>query len=376
MIMKKTPKNMLAVAIMTIAVGVLFYQVAISANAEKPQEAVTPVMRPIPTVQVKPYVQVQKISFPGHVQASSRVALAFNVDGQIVEMSVPEGAHYKKGDILAKLDQRDFQNNYAAAEANARRFEKEFNRIEKLLVKEVVSQAEYDSAKSAHDVAQAELNIRGKAMDDTVLRAPFDGVVAKRFAENYQHIKEKDNIFSFKDISSVEVAVQVPERIVARTSFSTVGLVEVSFDADRGHHYPARTKEFSLQSDPVTRTYQLVVDVTAPETLNIFPGMTATVFVEINSIDSGDVKEPGENVFVVPVEAVFADGRHSYCWVIPSEGGNPEKRQIEIGVHNNQGILLLSGMNAGESVATAGLAFLHESLLVRPLAVNWEGLDG
>jgi YbbR domain-containing protein len=71
MIMKKTVKNMLAVAIMTIAFGVLFYQVAISANAENSQEAITPVMRPVPTVQVKPYEQVQKISFHGHVQASS-----------------------------------------------------------------------------------------------------------------------------------------------------------------------------------------------------------------------------------------------------------------------------------------------------------------
>lgn len=74
MIMKKTVKNMLAVAIMTIAFGMLFYQVAISAisaNAENSQEAITPVMRPVPTVQVKPYEQVQKISFPGHVQASS-----------------------------------------------------------------------------------------------------------------------------------------------------------------------------------------------------------------------------------------------------------------------------------------------------------------
>jgi multidrug efflux pump subunit AcrA (membrane-fusion protein) len=89
--------------------------------------------------------------------------------------------------------------------------------------------------------------------------------------------KGKDNVFSFKDISSVEVAVQVPERIVARTSFSTVGQVEVSFDADRAQHYPARTKEFSPQSNLVTRTHQLVVDVTAPETLNLFPGMTVVL---------------------------------------------------------------------------------------------------
>ncbi len=374
--MKKTPKNILFVAVMTIAFGALFYQVAISAYTEKNQDVITSVMRPIPTVQVRPYTQVQNISFPGHVQARSRVALAFNVDGQIVEMSVHEGAAFKKGDVLAKLDQRDFQHSYAAAEANATKLEKEFKRIQKLLAKDVVSEAEYDSAKSAHDVAQAELSIRAKALDDTVLRAPFDGVVAKRYAENYQHIKEKDNIISYKDISSVEVAVQVPERIVAHTTFSTVSQVEVSFDAERDHHYPAKTKEFSLQSDPVTRTYELVVDVTPPDTLNIYPGMTATVFIEINSVASEIIGEKEGNVFVVPIEAVFADGSNSYCWVIPPQGGNPEKRQVQIGALNNQGILLLSGMNAGESVATAGLASLHESIPVRPLAVNWEGLDG
>ncbi len=94
--MKKKQKNILLVVIMTIVFGALFYQVAISAHTENNQDAVTSVMRPIPTVQVKPYTQVQNISFPGHVQARSRVALAFNVDGQIVEMSVHEGAQLKK----------------------------------------------------------------------------------------------------------------------------------------------------------------------------------------------------------------------------------------------------------------------------------------
>lgn len=376
--MKRENKQRVAmmVAIVTIAFGALFYQVARSAHSEDIQEPIPPLMRAVPTIKVKPFTQVQHISFPGHVQASSRVDLAFNVDGQIVEMSVPEGARFTKGDVLAKLDQRDFQHNYAAAAANANKLAKEFKRIQTLLAKQVVSQAEYDSAKSAHEVAQAELRIREKALEDTILRAPFDGVVAKRYAENFQHIKEKDNIFSFKDISSVEVAVQVPERIAARTTFSTVLQVEVSFDADRGRRYPAITKEFSLQSDPVTRTYQLVVSVTPPKTLNIFPGMTATVSAKLNTVDSDTSGTSGKDAFVVPIEAVFADGDNSFCWVIPAKGGKPEKRQVQIGVLNNQGILLLGGINAGENVAIAGLSSLHESQLVRPLAANWEGLDG
>lgn len=366
----------LMIAVLTLISGALFYQVAVSGNHSSGEVQEKMVMRPVPTVAVISYVQSQSLTFPGHVQARNRVELAFNVPGQIVEMNVVEGATFTKGEVLAKLDQRDFKNNYDAAEANAIKLEKEFKRIERLLGKEVVSQAEYDNAKSSHEVAQANLSIMKKALGDTVIRAPFDGVVAKRYVDNYQHIKENERIFSYKDISFVEVAVEVPERIVARTKLKSLSEVMVSFDADKVRSYPAAIREFSLQSDPITRTYTLVAAVMPPENLNILPGMTATVAIDVASIARKIDQAKQSEFFTVPIEAVFEDNSKSFCWIIPKEGGYPEKRQVELGELHNGGVVLRSGVKAGDNVATAGLASLDETLLVRPLAANWEGLDG
>lgn len=373
--MRSLTKNSLIIVLLALVSGAIFYQVAVSAPKQEEQKPGAIVQRPVPTAQVEPFVQKQQLSFPGNVQARERVELAFNVPGQIVEMNVKEGVAYKRGDLLAQLDQRDFQNNYDAAAANARRLAKEFQRIERLLKQQVVSQAEYDSAKSAHEVAQAELSIMKKALDDTIILAPFDGVVARRYVDNFQHIKEKEEIFSYKDISLVEVAVEVPETIVARTELRAISGLAVTFDADKSRTFPASIREFSLQSDPVTRTYRLVAAVTPPAGLNILPGMTATVAADVAAIDASD--ERGDNsLFTVPVEAVFEDGNKAYCWLIPKDGGFPEKRQVELGILHNGGVVISGGLQVGDNVATAGLASLDETLQVRPLATNWEGLDG
>lgn len=340
------------------------------------QSAATPVpqMRPIPTAPVITFADSQSRNFPGTVRASSRVDLAFNVSGQIIEAHLSEGTKVKKGDILARLDQRDFQHSYDAAKANALRLKKEFDRVKRLKKKQVVSQAEYDSAKSAHDMAQAELEIRKKALEDTILRAPFDGVIAKRYVQNYAHIKAKANIVSFKDISTIEVVVQVPERFVAQTSQDKVQSILVSFDADKSARYPGTLKEYSLQSDPITRTYEAVVAVQPPKSLNIFPGMTATVTVKV----SADEQYAATAMpMFVPIEAVFADGKgKSWCWVIPEDGGNPIKREVQLGVIHENGILVTSGLQPGELVAVAGLHSLRQEMKVRPSKANWEGLDG
>ena len=340
------------------------------------QSAATPVpqMRPIPTAPVITFADSQSRSFPGTVRASSRVDLAFNVAGQIIEAHLSEGTRMKKGDILARLDERDFQHNYDAAKANALRLKKEFERVSRLKDKQVVSQAEYDIAKSATDVAQAELEIRKKALDDTILRAPFDGVVAKRYVQNYENVKAKADILSYKDISIIEVVVQVPERFVAQTSRDELQSILVNFDADKSTIYPGTLKEYSLQSDPVTRTYEAVVAVQPPKSLNIFPGMTATVTVKV-SADEQFAKTTMP--MVVPIEAVFADGKgKSWCWVIPEAGGSPIKREVKLGVIHGNGVLVTSGLQPGELVAVAGLHALRPELKVRPSKVNWEGLDG
>lgn len=376
--MKK--KNVILLAILAGALGTLTSQVVMSTNSDDSNnESLTfKQARPVPTAKVRLFEQSKQLSFPGTVQAHSRVELAFNVDGQLVESHIVEGARFKKDDVLARLDQRDFRHSYDAALANTERLEKEFERVKKLHQQKVISQSEYDVAKSNHDVAQAELRIRKKAIQDTVLHAPFDGVVAKRYAQNFQHIKAKDSILSFKDISLIEVVIQIPERLMATTNPGAAEEINIIFDADKKKAYEGKLEEHSMQSDPASRTYDAVIGVNPPGELNILPGMTATVNINIsNSLEQIESTDSTSiDTLIVPVEAVFRSDGNVYCWVIPGKGGQPEKRPVEVGELRNEGILITEGLAVGEHVATAGLHALHEELNVRPANANWEGLDG
>lgn len=374
--MKK--KNTLIITALLAALGAFSFQVMIYAEqteADLSDETVS-ITRFVPTAQAELWENTTEMTFPGTIQAHSRVELAFNVPGQIVKSNIMEGATFAKGDILVQLDQRDYQHNYDAALANSRRLEKEYSRVENLMAKDVLSQAEYDVAESNHDVAQAELRIRKKALEDTVLRAPFNGIVAKRYAQNYEHIKDNDPILAFKDISLIEVVIQVPERIVALYNSTVAQQIWVKFDADKAHPYSGTLIEYSLQPDPISRTYEVVIGVMPPTNIRVFPGMSATVIANVSKTIESETLGDTVKGLVVPVESVFLRDGNTYCWVIPVDGGFPEKRKVLMGNVGNEGLVILGGLSEAEHVAVAGLKSLHEGLQVRPAKVNWEGLDG
>lgn len=365
--------------LMAIALGMIgafgSHSLLLGNSTEEATQTVEVTPRPIPTAEVAPYDQTGQRLFPGSVQAKSRVELAFNMDGQIIEMNVLEGEKFKKGTLLARLDQRDFRHAYEGALANAERLQKEFERMKALKKQQVVSQAEFDLAKTSHDVVQAELKIRKKALDDTLLLAPYDGVVAKRYVQNFQHIKRQDKILAFKDISLIEVVIQVPERLIAHGGTQRFSNIKVRFDADRSIWLDGEIKEYAIQPDSVTRTFEVVVGVEPPGHLNILPGMTASVSVD-SPADKGRTLSTKDSM-IIPIEAVFGGGDGlSYCWIIPEKNGNPEKRRVEIGVLTNQGLQIKEGLKIGDRVATAGLHSLHDRMNVRPAVENWEGLDG
>ena len=122
-----------------------------------------------------------------------------------------------------------------------------------------------------------------------------------------------------------------------------------------------------MSADPVTRTYDVVVKLNSPQDLNTYTGMTASVKVEF-------LNEEHENSVLVPIEAIFPHQDKSFAWVIPTEGGTPEKREISMGAPAGEFIQILSGLSEGEQVAIAGLHVLSPQLQVRPSKPNQEGL--
>lgn len=374
--MKQTKRFWLLSGAIATCVGTLVWYTSVSGklSQEVAEPTKAPIARPVPTTLVKAHIHEKTRLFPGTVKASSNVDLAFSIEGQLIELKGREGRPVKKGEIIARIDPRDFNNAYESSKASYLQAKAEFNRAETLMSQKVISRAEYDSAKTAYDKTLAQLRISEKAKDDTVIKAPFDGVVAKRYIENLEHVKKQVPVLALKDISQLEVVIKVPENLMVKGGIETFNNIEVQFDGSGDRWFRGDIKEFRVQSDPVTRTYDVSVALQPPSDLEVLPGMTATVKAVFNAVEEDKAVNP---VYVIPVEAVFSesDGR-SYAWRVPARGGNPEKVSIELGAMLNDGIEVTKGLEQGEHIATAGVHSMTEEMYIRPMKLGGEGLDG
>ncbi len=235
-----------------------------------------------------------------------------------------------------------------------------------------VSQQELSNAEAGARAATAQVKIRQKALDDTYLRARFDGIVANTFVDNFANIQAKQPILSLQDISQADIELFVPQSRVAMADKKKFERGEMNvnlfavFSFGAGHEYPVRLKEFSAEADPLTQTYRGVVTMPSPDDVNLLPGMTATI-----RIVPKENARPATTAFEVPLDAVPVDGLGQYyVWLVKDSGeGNlaVTRQNVTVGPLSGDNILITDGLNEGDRIALAGVTVLREGQAVRLL---------
>ncbi len=327
------------------------------------------IVRPVKLMTVKDSSEVLTHGFPGTIRAARRAELSFKVSGPLVALPVDEGQQVKKGDLIAQIDKRDFQIAVQEARANYREAEQQFRRYKELYAKKQVSKADFDRYRAARDVARAKLEDAQNALRDTTLKAPFDGVIAKRYVENFQKVQAKEPIASLQDISRIEVLVDVPELVMAALKEHGAGRVVARFDSIPGKEFPLKVKEYSTEADPATQTYQVVFVMDQPAEANILPGMTASVTA------TGRPDGAGQAWILVPAIAVLdAPGDHPYVYVYDAGAGVVHMREVKIGrLQGSSNIQILDGLKPGEQIVVAGVTKLSDGMKIRPWEKQREG---
>ena len=349
----------------------------------KGEEKVTEeVIRPVKTMTVASSGAVSGLTLPGKVRAARRVELAFKVvGGRLIKLPIEgkEGEYVKKGELLARIDPKDFQVEIQSAEgkltqamATLELAESQYARVQRIRKKDpgAVSGAMVDRRREAVNRAQGQIKSLKALVDDaknrlnyTYLRAPFSGVIAKRFVDNFQDVKPKQPIVSLEDISHVEILVDVPENVmaIAREEGERAVSAIAEFPTAPGKQYPLQLKEYATKADPATQTYQVVLQMPQPEGINIFPGMTATVVLSTSG------EEAHETPILIPAIAVVADpGGKSYVWVVEPKDMTVHKREVKVGsLTGSENIIIQEGLKGGEKIAVAGVLKLQEGMKVR-----------
>jgi RND family efflux transporter MFP subunit len=309
--------------------------------------------------------------YPGKVEATQSVELGFEVPGKIAELPISDGLAVKKGALLGRLDDADYVAARDSAEARRKASQSAYERAKRIFDQGAGSQAEVDSTLRDIDVARQELKKAQKALEDTALKAPFSGKVSRKIADNFQNVQAKQAILLLEDISSLEIDVNVPEQdfVRMRTGISLEERnklvkteIEVSTVSDR--RFPARLISFETSADPVTRTYLATFAFDRPQDVNVLPGMTAKVVL---NIPAKMLKEAGTGL-LIPAAAVVVDTDGSaYVWRYDSTSSQVSRATVTVGDMSAASIQVLSGLQGGDRIAVSGAAHLLEGMKVRPL---------
>ena len=336
------------------------------AGCEGPPPEPPPPVRPVKLFTVGSVEAASVREYPGTVRAAQNAEMAFEVPGRITEFLVREGQRVSEGEILAKIDPRDYQAELDKQNAQLHKAEADLERSQNIYREDpgAISKDKIESDKRAVAITQANVAQAQKAMEDTVLTAHFAGLVARKLVEDFQNVNAKQPVLILQDISHLEIEISVPERdmvegqagrTMEQLTESARPRVQVSAIPDR--EFPARVKEVTTTADPTTRTFQVKLTFATPEDVNVLPGMTAKVIANASTRDG----------LLIPAIAPLADADGKpYVWLLNSDTMTVSRRPVVLGTLSGANVKVVSGLEQDEQIAISGVRQLQPGMKVRP----------
>lgn len=319
-----------------------------------------PVVRPVKSALAVDAGAAPQRRFTGQVLAGRGVELAFQVGGPLIEANLTLGREVQPGEVLTRIDPTRFQQQIAILEPQVAQTRQRLERIKELVVKNAATRQELLDAQAAADVAAAQLDVARQTLKDSVLTAPFRALIVQRFADNHQTVQAGAPAVKLQDISSLDIAVSVPESVVARHRQDAAVQRLAVFPTAPDKAYPVTVKEASAEADAQTGAYRVVFTMPRPDDLTVLPGMAATIVAMPQAAASGQIS--------VPVEALWVDsaGAHQ-VWRLVAEGAAYTVRRAAVTVDrlDNGLAIVTQGLAVGDRVVTAGVPFVREGQAVR-----------
>lgn len=331
------------------------------------EAAVAPLPRPVKLIVVEETAADRSRSYPAVIEAANLTPLSFQVGGLIQELPVKEGDEVAAGTLIAQLDQRDFRSQVVSSRAQFSNADEEYQRAVRLAEEDAIAQSVLEQRKSQRDIAQAQLDTAEKALSDTTIRAPFNGQIASLDVLRLQSVTPGATVATYISADDLEAVINIPSSVIAgiprgmeerRTQFP----VHITLDAIPGKRFKAFYKEAKAIADSASQTYEVAFLFERPEDLLILPGMNATV--EITDFPfAGFGDKDGVSV---PLTAISSNGEEQFVWVYDAESMTVSQRRIETAAGVGETLVVISGLEAGETIVAAGTSYLSEGMNVRP----------
>jgi RND family efflux transporter MFP subunit len=333
----------------------------------------------------------------GYVVARRQATVSAKLTGKVIDVAIEEGQRVERDEIIAKLD--DTNARAAVAQARAQKAQADanlaaahvafdnakptFTRSEQQFMRAIISaqsfdtaKAEYDAARMslavamrATDVAAAALAVAERNLEDTVVRAPFAGIVTVKNAQEGEMVSPisagggftRTGIGTIVDMDSLEIEVDVSENFINRVRPGQP--VSARLNAYPDWTIPARVIAIIPTADRAKATVKVRIGLDVGDS-RILPEMGVRVaFLESTPDSSAAQGSSPAHALVVPPAAVQTNGDTGFVYVI--NGGSVERRSVKLGERVAAGQIVLSGLASGTRVAIGDLSRLADGTKVR-----------
>jgi len=323
---------------------------------------------PLVTAPVTRSSAAATASFAAVVEAVRKTSMAAQVAGSVIEVRVKPGDTVQAGQVLVRLDASAANQTAAsgdaqvqAARASLEVAAQDFERKQQLFNKNYISQAAFERARAQWQAAQgqvaAQLAQAGAAHAQSgfyIITAPYAGVVADVPVVVGDMALPGKLLVSLYDPAALRVTVSVPQTAAAGMQGARDVKVEIPGLAENRQWFVPARVQLLPTVDPATHTVEVRLDLPR-NTAGLTPGMFARAWLPERPIaaDSLPAKATGaapERLFV-PEAALVRRAEVTALYVV-GDGGHPTLRQIRLGERIGDNIEVLSGVSAGERVAT------------------------
>jgi RND family efflux transporter MFP subunit len=312
----------------------------------------------------------------GNLIGLQTVDVAPRVQGRLISMSVEMGDPVRRGQVIAKVEDREIAEQVRQAEASMevskatirqreadlKVAELNFDRSKNLFSRQLLAKQALDDAESRYLAALAQLDL-AKAqqaqnearlqelrfnLQNTIVTSPVDGFIGRRNVDPGAMVNTNTAVASVVDISRLKLVVNVVEKDLRMVTAGDVGVVEV--DAYPGEKFNGRIARVAPVLDPATRTASIEIEIPNPGH-RLKPGMYARISLTV---------EERKNVLVAPKTAVIDFESKRGVWM-PTEDKRAKFAPVELGIEGTDTIEIVSGLKEGDRFVTTGAAAVRNN---------------
>ena len=300
-------------------------------------------------LKISPAQMSELSNSTGTLRPDEEVELSFETSGKIITINFTEGTKVKKGDLLAKINDRPLQAQLQKLEAQRKLAEEKEFRQRSLLDRDAISKESYDQIVTELQTIQADINLVKARISETELRAPFDGIIGLRYLSEGSFATTSTKIARLVKTSPIKLEFSIPERYADQIKIG----YPVTFRIDGSPlTYKADVYAVDPKIDFNTRT--IIIRALYPNrNEELKSGRFASITLLLSQID---------DAIAIPTEALIPEMEGEIVYVYRS--GKANRQRVTTGLRTATEIQILAGLNFGDTLITTGILQLRHSLPV------------